>query len=118
MKRGSNFILVRDIDLNDKMPGHFTSRYGKINPDTERLNARTWGELIADPEYKAGHGGTPVLNYEGENINIIALDLRPILGDFSNDAVYKPGLEKQFPIFTVMNWVEATEFYDVNQQMD
>ena len=110
MLRTTNFILIPVTRMAENMPSHFTSRYGKLNPETERLNMRTWQELIDDESYKHGHGGTTELNINGEAYNLVSIHLCPQMNDYSYEAAFKMGEGKQAPEGLVLNWQEAEDY--------
>lgn len=113
-----NFILVSDADLSTNMPAHFTPRYGVLNPETERMNMRTWGELIADPAYIQTYGATPKLLIEGVTYNLISIELSPKSGDFAYDAAFKLGENRQAPDGLVLSFSEGKEYYNQYKQTE
>ncbi len=117
MKRTTNFIVIKESDLDEGMPTHFTSKYGKLNPETERLNKRSWRELIVDPSYKLGHGGTPSIEIEGVKCHIVGLRLDFLEGDY--EAACEYGIGKEAPYGEVVSWQKAEELlseYAINEQ--
>lgn len=115
MIRTTSFIIVKDSDLATNMPSHFTPTYGKFNEETERMNMRTWGELLIDPSYMAGHGGTPTINVDGTTCHIIGLHLSASNGDYEYEAAYKYGVDKIAPFGTVANFQEAEQLLNKYQ---
>jgi hypothetical protein len=107
MIRTTNFIVVKTEDLKQNMPSHFTPKYGYLNPETERMNMRSWGELITDPNYMLGHGGTWDLLIDKVPCKLISLNLSAINGDYEYEAAYKYGIDLIAPFGTVVNWQEA-----------
>lgn len=124
MKRTTNFIIIEDADLDNGMPTHFTPKYGKLNPDTERMNKRSWGELIVEnaiipngkggfEEYKLGHGGTPQINIDGTLCHIVGLRLDFLDGDYEAACEYGQG--KDAPFGEVLSWQKAEELLNKYQ---
>ena len=107
MIRTTNFIVIKEEDLELGMPTHFTSKYGKLNPETERLNKRSWGELIVDSSYKLGHGGSPQIDVDGVLCRIVGLRLDFLEGDYEAACEYGQG--KEAPFGEVLSWQKAEE---------
>lgn len=107
MVRTTNFIIIKDADLDNGMPTHFTPKYGKLNPETERMNKRSWGELIVDPNYKSGHGGSPKLNINNVPCTLVGLRLDFLEGDYEAACEYGQG--KEAPFGEVLSWQKAEE---------
>jgi hypothetical protein len=117
MRSTTSFLIVKDEDLGDNMPSHFTSRYGKMNPVTENLNMRTWGELITDKSYMGIFGGTPQINIDGVLCHIVAMKLSPIDNDYSVDGAFKYGIGMVAPFGQLCNEEQAVELlskYKIN----
>ena len=109
MRSTTQFLIIIGEDLGENIPSHFTQRYGKMNPQTERMNMQSWSELITSPEYINEFGGTPKISIEGVECYLVALKLSAIEGDFSYNAAFKYGIEKDAPLGQLCNLEEAQE---------
>ncbi len=117
MIRTTNFIVIKEKDLKQNMPSHFTPKYGVFNPDTKRMNMRSWGELIEDESYKHGHGGSPQIDVDEVLCRIVGLRLDFLEGDYEAACEYGQG--KEAPFGEVLSWQKAEELqikYKINEQ--
>jgi len=109
MRSTTQFLIIKGEDLGQNIPSHFTQRYGKLNPETERMNMQSWSELITSPAYINEFGGTPKISIEGVECYIVALKLSAIEGDFAYDAGFKYGIDKVEPFGQLCNLEEAEQ---------
>ena len=107
MIRTTSFIVIKDEHLKDNMPAHFTEKYGVINPETDRMNMRPWGELIEDKSYQLGHGGIVKIVIDKVPCTLVSLNLSALDGDYEYEAAYKYGIGMVAPFGTVVNFQEA-----------
>jgi hypothetical protein len=109
MIRTTAFIVIREEDLTDKMPSHFTERYGKLNPETERMNMRSWMELINDKSMQLGLGGIVKIDVDGVLCTLVSLNLEATAGDYGYEAAFKYGVGMEYPFGSVLNFQQAEE---------
>lgn len=109
----SNFIVIKDTDLNQTMPSAFArdGGYYKLDQDEVTKLPITWQELMDN--YEQFHGGEQSYVVDSTPVHLIKMELSPICGDFSESAAFAYGVGKTAPIGQVMNWKEAKEF--INQ---
>ena len=76
MIRTTAFVVIKGSDLINNMPSHFTKEYGRLNPDTERMNMRPWIDMVNDKSLQLGLGGHVTLEIDNVPFSLVSMGLK------------------------------------------